>query len=260
MHMKNAVAAGHRAWRRCAAAVRSLSPVAVIALTLAVVAGGAGIAQAATGGTFILGRSNSETSKATLSNSRGIPLALSAPRNTPPLAVNRSSMVKNLNAQFVGGLSGATLKATGGDGFTRPNANIALNSDTFTTVAKTGKLPAGNYYVSASALVDLTTGDSTANCVIFRTGAGGDGSFQQGSQSGGPFADVSETLAMAIHKGEQISEACAVTGSMAGSEATDAGIMAIRILSSTGTKPVRNAGIAAPVQPAARPDPPAAGR
>jgi hypothetical protein len=162
MHTNTFAAAAARCGRRCAGVVRSLSPVAAIALTLAVVAGGAGIAQAATGGAFILGRSNGETSRATLSNSRGIPLALSSPRNTGPLSVNRSTMARNLNSQFIGGLAAGSLKATGGDGFTKLDANIALNSDFSVVVAKTGKLAAGNYYVSASGLVDLTPGDSTA--------------------------------------------------------------------------------------------------
>lgn len=70
-----------RCGRACLGAVRSLSPAAV-AVTLALAVGGAGIADAATGGAFILGRSNKETSAATLANSRGTPLALSAPART----------------------------------------------------------------------------------------------------------------------------------------------------------------------------------
>jgi hypothetical protein len=86
-----------------ATAVSSLSSAAVVVAVLALLFGGAGIAGAATGAAFMLGRSNSETSTAKLSDSRGTPLSLSAPKNTAPLAVNRSAMVKNLNAQYLGG-------------------------------------------------------------------------------------------------------------------------------------------------------------
>ena len=247
MHVKKVAAAGHRIGRWCAAVLRSLSPAAAIALTLAVVAGGAGIAQAATGGTFILGHANSETSKATLSNSRGTPLALSAPRNTAPLSVNRSTMVTNLNSQLVGGLSAASLKATGGDGFTSSNADIPLNGDTFSRVTQTGKLAAGNYYVSASAVINLAPGDTAGNCFIERSGSLG-GFFQEGSASGSGFVEVSETLAMAIHKGERIIEACGATGNAGGSEAISGGIIAIRVLSSSGTRPARNGSLAGPGQ------------
>jgi hypothetical protein len=88
---------------------RAVSPAAVIVVTMALILGGAGLAGAATGGAFLLGRSNTETSTATLSSSRWTPLSLSAPRNKTPLAVNRGVMVKNLNAQYLGGLSASAL-------------------------------------------------------------------------------------------------------------------------------------------------------
>ena len=67
--------------------------------------GGAGFADAATGGTFILGKANKETSTASLADSKGTALALSAPAGRAPLAVNRNVVVKNLNAQYLGGLT-----------------------------------------------------------------------------------------------------------------------------------------------------------
>jgi hypothetical protein len=72
--------------RRIGGAARSLRPLTVISLTLAMVVGGAGIAGAATGGAFILGRANSEAAKATLSDSRGTPLSLAAPAGKAPPA------------------------------------------------------------------------------------------------------------------------------------------------------------------------------
>src|SRR4051812_27001050 len=71
---------------------------------------GIGAADAATGGSFVLGKSNSETSTATLTNSRGIPLSLKAKSGSPPLAVNSSKLVARLNAAEVGGLAASQLQ------------------------------------------------------------------------------------------------------------------------------------------------------
>ena len=51
-----------------------------------------------------------------MSNSRGNPLALSAPAGRAPLAVNQATMVKNLNTEYTGGLTAAQLQPTGGVG------------------------------------------------------------------------------------------------------------------------------------------------
>ncbi len=68
-----------------------------------------GTAAAATGGNFVLGRANSESTGASLSTSSGSPLALNAPSGHAPLAVNQRVQVNNLNAQYVGGRSAAQL-------------------------------------------------------------------------------------------------------------------------------------------------------
>lgn len=74
------------------------------------VASAVGVADAATGGTFLLGKVNRETRAATLSNRKGIPLSLKAKSGSPPLRVNSSKLVPKLNANFVGGLSAAQLQ------------------------------------------------------------------------------------------------------------------------------------------------------
>lgn len=106
---------------------------------MAVVIAMSGTAYAATGGSFILGRANHETSTASLADSKGTPLALSAPAHRAPLAVNRNTMVKNLNAQYLGGLTATGLAETGGEGFTAPNTRAPISS-TATIVASTGPL------------------------------------------------------------------------------------------------------------------------
>ena len=60
---------------------------------------GSGTAVAATGGKFILGRSNSASTTTTLTNTKGTALSLRAPAGRAPLAVNTSTKVSRLNAE-----------------------------------------------------------------------------------------------------------------------------------------------------------------
>jgi hypothetical protein len=75
---------------------------AVVAIVL-----GSGTAVAATGGKFILGHSNTETSPSTLSNTKGTALALKSKPGTPPLSVNSSTKVSSLNSDRLDGLDGS---------------------------------------------------------------------------------------------------------------------------------------------------------
>ena len=216
-----------------------LSPVAVIATTLIMAIGGAGIAGAATGGDFILGKSNSESSPASLSNTKGTPLSLSAPKNTAPLAVNRSTLVKNLNASFVGGLSATDLKPTGGDDFTPVDDGLDIPPLSAITVAQTGKLAAGTYYVFATAQIDLATGNTGAICHVFRAN-NVNHALSEGGASGNGFVQAAETIAVRVRNNERLEERCFVEGnSTSQSTVSDAGITAIRVLSSSGSKPAR---------------------
>jgi hypothetical protein len=65
---------------------------------------GSGTAYAATGGTFLLGKSNSASTTTVLSNSRGTALSLSSKAGTAPLKVNRATKVTNLNSDQLDGL------------------------------------------------------------------------------------------------------------------------------------------------------------
>ena len=83
----------------------------VAALTTAIVlVGGAGVGTAATGGTFILGRSNNATSRTDLTNTEGTPLALFAEDARPPLIVNSGVKVAKLNADRLDGVEAAALQ------------------------------------------------------------------------------------------------------------------------------------------------------
>lgn len=80
-----------------------LTPVMALGAVVLLV-GGAGVATAATGGSFILGRSNSPTTLTTLTNTTGTALRLSSPSGKPPLTVNSTGKVPNLNVDLLDGL------------------------------------------------------------------------------------------------------------------------------------------------------------
>jgi hypothetical protein len=89
------------------------SPALAVSLVALVIAM-SGTAYAATGGDFILGKSNTATSQTSLSNSKGTALNLSSTSTTPPLTVSNSVQVPKLNAsQLDGKSSSAFLPATG---------------------------------------------------------------------------------------------------------------------------------------------------
>jgi hypothetical protein len=234
------LAAAGRRGRLIRTAVRSLSPPAAVAVTLTLVLCGAGLADAANGGSFLLGRANKETAAASLSNSRGVPLKLSAPSHHAPLAVNRTALVKNLNAQYTGGLTAGQLQATGGAGVTQQAANIPIDTNG-EIVTGTGHLPAGIYYVTATALLNVTSGDEGGFCAIVRGSRPGT-IVAYGGQDGDGYVQAAETVALAITAGDTIKEECGTRGSN-GSVAYDAGITAIRILSSHRASPAHGVSL-----------------
>jgi hypothetical protein len=87
-----------RRWLRISG-VSHATVVAYIALFMAM----GGTAVAATGGSFILGKSNSADAVSTLTNSTGPALSLRAPSGSAPLRVNRTVKVANLNADLLDG-------------------------------------------------------------------------------------------------------------------------------------------------------------
>jgi hypothetical protein len=239
MNVKNAATAVLRWSRHGLRAVRSLSPVAAFGLVAAVVLGGAGVASAANGGNFILGHSNTETVKSTLSNSNGTPLQLNASAGNAPLKVNSSVQVPGLNASEVGGLTSSKLVA-GGDGFTKPGTNTPISSTgAGTEVASTGALAAGTYYVTATVLLDVAAGDVEGLCYMARGSALGT-SLSTGGASHEGIVQAAETVAVSVTAGDTLQEWC-LTGGTHGTVAYNAGITAVRVLSSSGTTPAHAA-------------------
>ncbi len=191
-------------------------------------------AGAATGGNFILGKANSENTQATLTNSAGTPLKLNSPPFVAPLKVSNSTLVHGLNAQFVGGMF-ATELATGGDGFTAPVTDTPLTTAPEAIVA-TGPLPAGTYYVTATALLFIQAGDIAGLCSITK------GSDPNVLASGGAttqgLGQAAATVPVSVTDGDTLQWACSAGGTH-GSFVNNAGITAIRVLSSNGTAPAK---------------------
>jgi hypothetical protein len=212
--------------RRAGRAVGSLGP-ATVAVAIALVIGAAGFADAATGGNFLLGDTNTESSTAVMTDTTGIPLSLNAPAGKSPFSVNSTTQVNRLNAQYVGGDSAAQLQSSGGAGITAEGQDTAVVHSP-TTVATTGALPAGTYYVSATAL--LYAGGKPAYCQI-----DADPPSLGGGDSPG-YTQAAETTVVTVPANARLSEQC--YGSGTAQFAYDAAIIAIRIdSSSTGTVP-----------------------
>ncbi len=214
--------------RRGGRAVRSLGP-ATVAVTVALIIGAAGFADAATGGNFLLGRTNTDNATSVLTDSTGVPLSLNAPSGKSPLSVNSTTQVNRLNAQYVGGDSASQLQSTGGVGITAAGVDIPLTS-TFAPVAATGPLPAGTYYVSATAQL-FTGGSQPAYCAI-TPGVLNDG----GGGNADTYSQAAEITVVTVPAGTVVEEECLGDGT--GQKAFNAAITAIRITSSSmGTVP-----------------------
>jgi hypothetical protein len=97
---------------------------AVMALVI-----GSGTAYAATGGKFILGKSNAATATTKLTNSRGTALALSAKSGKPALTVNTTTKVPNLNADRIDGLDSTSFALASGNVKAYDVSGQAIDSD-----------------------------------------------------------------------------------------------------------------------------------
>jgi hypothetical protein len=126
------------------------------------------VATAANGDSVLLGHKNTATKTTTIKDRHGTPLSLIGKKTKPPLTVNSSKMVKNLNAAKVGGFSAAQLRGhassaelgvkpqdafeSGTTGILVPKLEGTSDAPVFHTVKviSTSTLPAGNYVVTAS--------------------------------------------------------------------------------------------------------------
>jgi hypothetical protein len=136
-------------------------------------------------------------------------------------------MVKNLNANFVGGLNATNLKSSGGDDFTRVDASLMIPALASVIAAETGKLAAGTYYVSATAMFSLAAGNTGGICQIIRAN-NMNHALSEGGANGSGFVEAAETVAVKVKNNERLAEKCFVQGTGGNSTIFDAGITAIR--------------------------------
>lgn len=141
--------------------VRHVTVVAYLALFMAM----SGTAVAATGGSFLLGKANTADRTSTLTSSAGSALSLRAPTGSPPLQVNRTVKVSNLNADLLDGIDSSGLARLGR---TNTGARTTLANPDGTPLrltAKAGSAPlqVGSAVKVANLNADLLDGkDSTA--------------------------------------------------------------------------------------------------
>ena len=147
-----------------------------------------------------------------------------------PLAVNRLTMVRNLNAQYVGGATAAALGTSGTEAFNSPGTDTAVTDDAdgedSTVVLQTTTLPAGRYYVTETALLHLAFGDTGGYCDVLLSSTGWQA---RGESQGVSWAQSAATAVVNIATPASLTLRCGTIGSVGGSYASDASLTAIRV-------------------------------
>ena len=106
-----------------------------LALVMALLFGVASMALGATGGNFLLGKKNVASAISTLvKKGPGPALSLVVEANQPPLKVNSTAKVDNLNVDTVDGLEGASFVQGGGRA---SQAKVAIPAGTTAQVLET---------------------------------------------------------------------------------------------------------------------------
>jgi hypothetical protein len=156
------------------------SPAGVIAV-LALAVAATGTAEAATGGTFLLGRGNTATSTTSLSNTRGVALSLGGGSGQPALAVNNTVKVSRLNADLLDGLD-STLYQRRVGGSCQPSFSIRA-------ITATGSVVCDDQQASVVEVRATGTGGASAFCPAGYVVTGG-GFVPDPAASPQPFANV----------------------------------------------------------------------
>jgi hypothetical protein len=142
-----------RSWRTAAAVVSSAALLAV---------GADSISYAAAGHSVLLGKSNSAGNTTTIKNTgRGPALALDSGKRVPSLKVSSRKLVKNLNAEMLGGkgskeLAPTTTKLKTGAPGAMPVPNLYEVN-----------VPTGDYLVSMFGLYSSTDPNPFLACTLF---------------------------------------------------------------------------------------------
>jgi hypothetical protein len=141
--------------------IGSFAAGAVVALVL-----GSGTAVAATGGKFILGKGNAESSTSTLTNTRGTALSLRSKAGTPALQVGNSVRVPSLNSDKLDGLDSSSFaRATGQAGSIDAQGQLVdFDGDgTDDAVMATATCPSGTQLTGGGAYDGTDTGQIWAS-------------------------------------------------------------------------------------------------
>jgi hypothetical protein len=127
---------------------------------------GSGTAYAATGGKFILGKSNTAGKTTTLTNKNGTALSLKSKAGSAPLKVNGSAKVANLNADQLDGLDSSkfALAAGGVKAYDVPATGLSLDGDGLDEwFVAVGQCPAGTVRTGGGATDLTSTGFTVTN-------------------------------------------------------------------------------------------------
>lgn len=93
---------------------------------------GTGSAVAATGGHFLVGRTNTASNTTTIKDTKGTPLSLTAKSGSAPLRVNTSTKVAQLNADLLDGVdSSKFLKSSASSTFARTSGRTGEYVNTY---------------------------------------------------------------------------------------------------------------------------------
>jgi hypothetical protein len=205
--------------------VRVALPVAVVGVGTLVVSS-LGIATAASGGTFMLGKVNAAKRTSTLSSKHGAPLSLKAPTGAPPLQVNSSVQVPKLNSQYLGGLTAGQLQK-------RVIGTCATGID---AVGATGAVGcAGEKIFQTSGTLTVPANVSELTVMLWGSGGnGGTGTVNVNTLSayhgGGGGAGAYEEVLVAVTPGQHLT----LTVGSGGSDTTLTGNDGSTVIASAG--------------------------
>jgi len=116
---------------------RPRRPSAALAISLiALFFAMSGTAVAATGGDFLLGKSNTATNVTRLTNTTGTALSVTAAPTAPPLRVSNSALIPNLNASYVGNIPASGFVQGGG---TDADGRAALGTGSYHNFLQTSQ-------------------------------------------------------------------------------------------------------------------------
>jgi hypothetical protein len=134
-----------------------------VAASVILVAGAGLASYAATGQAFVLGHSNKAGGTTSLKNTgRGPALSLNSIKSAPPLVVNSKKMVKNLNANMVGGMTASNLNGYDLYKLGTAGGTISTTTPHFFTI----KPPTGYVHYSLTGIWTSATTSDTLECLV----------------------------------------------------------------------------------------------